>query len=53
LNSVKEKNEEVENVGKCSFEVCPEFFDGIEVRRVGRQVNKREGKRWRMSESVP
>jgi hypothetical protein len=39
MNSFEERGKEVENVGKCSFEVRPEFFDGLEVRRVGRQVN--------------
>jgi hypothetical protein len=40
LNSVGERGEEVEDVGKCSFEVRSEFFNGIEVRRVGRQENQ-------------
>jgi hypothetical protein len=39
LNSVEERGEEVEDVGEFSFEVRPEFFDGIEVRKIGRQVN--------------
>jgi hypothetical protein len=36
----KREGKEVEDVGKCSFEVSSEFFDGIEVRRVGRQENQ-------------
>jgi hypothetical protein len=39
LDGVEEGREKVEDVGKCSFEVSSEFFDGIEVRRVRRQVN--------------
>jgi hypothetical protein len=39
MNSVEERRKEVEDMRECSFEVRPEFFDGIEVRRVGRQVN--------------
>jgi hypothetical protein len=36
MNSIGERREESEDVGKCSFEVRSEFFDGIEVRKVGR-----------------
>jgi hypothetical protein len=39
MNSIGERGKEVEDVGEFPFEVRSEFFDGIEVRRVGRQVN--------------
>jgi hypothetical protein len=39
MNGVGERRGEVEDMGKCSFEVSSEFFNGIEVRRVGKEVN--------------
>jgi hypothetical protein len=39
LNDVGERRKKVEDMRECSFEVRPEFFNGIEVRKIGRQVN--------------
>ncbi|MDR0679787.1 MAG: hypothetical protein LBF42_02005, partial [Puniceicoccales bacterium] len=38
LNSVEERRKEVEDVGEFPFEVSLEFFDGIEVRKIGRHL---------------
>jgi hypothetical protein len=40
LDGVEERGKEVEDMGEFSFDVSPKFFDGIEVRKVGRQVNQ-------------
>jgi hypothetical protein len=42
LNSVGKRGKEVEDMGEFPFEVRPEFFDGIEVRRVGRHLTPKK-----------
>jgi hypothetical protein len=39
LDGIGERRKEVEDMGEFPFEVCPEFFDRVGVRRIGRQVN--------------
>jgi hypothetical protein len=41
LDGVGKRCKEMEDGGKFSLGVSPKFFDGIEVRRIGREVNQR------------
>jgi hypothetical protein len=39
LNGIGKGRKEMEDGGKFSLGVSPKFFDGIDVRRIGREVN--------------
>jgi hypothetical protein len=41
LNGIGKGCKEMEDGGKFSLGVSPKFFDGIEVRKIGREVNQR------------
>jgi hypothetical protein len=42
LNSIGERRKEVEDMGEFPFEVRPEFFDGIEIRRIGNHLTSKK-----------